>query len=324
VVVSVVGAWVIGAAVLSVLSLRAVRRLFDLRHPWWTNLPAAVLFWGMIGFVVVRSLYSDHYWHRIDWDPLAISLLLIGISLVIDELWARQEMRKTFNWMSLFDEAAVGFIAAGFVVHFRPGIQGPRLLAAGAAVAIALLLELARLFVPREDDVPAENTSALAAELARRREAGERVAYWAAQNPGWLTGLIVAVGALLLFGIMRTYQVFPWVSVVMLLLAVGLVLLYGGLRVSVNQGLLEVRLGMLGIQLLSLPTSEIADASVHPFAPLKDFGGYGVRGNREMKAYFFRGNRGVKVRTRQGRQYLIGSDRPERLATALTAVAGHG
>ncbi len=48
-------------------------------------------------------------------SPLSNSLLLIGLSIGflllsswLDELWARQEKKKTFNWISLFDELAVG------------------------------------------------------------------------------------------------------------------------------------------------------------------------------------------------------------------------
>jgi hypothetical protein len=38
-----------------------------------------------------------------------------------------------------------------------------------------------------------------------------------------------------------------------------------------------------------------------------------------MRAFFFRGERGVKIRFRDGRQFLIGSDHPERLAAAIAA-----
>jgi len=40
-----------------------------------------------------------------------------------------------------------------------------------------------------------------------------------------------------------------------------------------------------------------------------------------MKAYFLKGDRGVKITTRAGKKYLIGSDHPERLAVVIGTVA---
>ena len=64
----------------------------------------------------------------------------------------------------------------------------------------------------------------------------------------------------------------------------------------------------------------IAEAGLHEFAPLKDFGGYGIRFNREMKAYYLRGTRGVLLTTTGGKKYLVGSDHPERLLAVLQAM----
>lgn len=67
---------------------------------------------------------------------------------------------------------------------------------------------------------------------------------------------------------------------------------------------------------------DIATVEVHEFSPLKDFGGYGIRFNREMKAYYLHGTRGVKITVNGGKKYLIGSDRPEQLSTVIRAVTG--
>ena len=41
----------------------------------------------------------------------AISVLFISISIFLDELWARQETAKSFNWLSIFDDVVVGLMA---------------------------------------------------------------------------------------------------------------------------------------------------------------------------------------------------------------------
>jgi hypothetical protein len=71
-----------------------------------------------------------------------------------------------------------------------------------------------------------------------------------------------------------------------------------------------------------LPMDDIAAVEVHEFSPLKDFGGYGIRFNREMKAYYLRGTRDVKITVNGGKKYLIDSDRPEQLSTVIRSVTG--
>ena len=103
---------------------------------------------------------------------------------------------------------------------------------------------------------------------------------------------------------------------------IGILFNRAPLLCKLGPGRMRVRMGVLGVRLLTLETADIAEAVVHSFSPLRDFGGWGIRGNRQMKAYFFSGRRGVKVRTRRGKQYLVGSDRPERLAAVIGAALG--
>ncbi len=77
---------------------------------------------------------------------------------------------------------------------------------------------------------------------------------------------------------------------------------------------------MPGFRVLRLNTAEVTSAELHQFSPLKDFGGYGVRFNREMKAFYLRGDRGVKITMTNGKKYLIGSDTPENLLAVIRAV----
>jgi hypothetical protein len=78
----------------------------------------------------------------------------------------------------------------------------------------------------------------------------------------------------------------------------------------------------LNSKVLRLKTGEIANAELMEFSPMADFGGYGIRFNKEMAAYYMRGNRGVKLTLLNGKKYLIGSDKPEELYAVMQAVAG--
>ena len=331
---------IVMAIVLSVILLRNIKQIFGLEHPWWTHIPAMVLWWitaiviiagGIIGSWPVNYIGNINLFptaRQFALQVLPISLFFIGLSIFLDELWARQEKRKTFNWLSLLDEVTVGFIVASGIarlcsvpITFTPFAMDYQIFIMGVIglifVLFAILIELRRPYIMYEEPIASEDTEALKREFAEKSKSGERFAYWEAQNPIWQTGMIVLISATMIFSAIMSWKESHWTSFFLVVMSPVPFLAYGGLRVLVNSEYVLVRLGMLGVNLLTLPTRDIEEINVHTFAPLHDFGGYGIRINREMKAYYFNGNRGVKIRTKQGKKYLIGSDTPERLAAAV-------
>mgnify|MGYP001768199840 CR=1 FL=1 len=90
----------------------------------------------------------------------------------------------------------------------------------------------------------------------------------------------------------------------------------------VTRNEVTIRWGLLGLKVLRVATAEISGVEKHEFAPIRDFGGYGIRFNSEMKAFFLRGNQGVKLTTTGGRKYLIGSNSVDRLEAVIEGVTG--
>jgi hypothetical protein len=333
----VVGIPLLAAALL----LRRVQSWFTLSSPWWMHLPAASVYGAAAAFAaLVRAMGGPEepiaYLNNVNQYPTfghflsffgPIGVLAIAASVLLDELWTRQEVRKTYNWISLLDEVVIGLLllaAYGKVHHFsfagdtlRHTVTFNRALGVLVAVmlAAAVLLELLRRPAPRQQYAVSEDTSALEAELARRTESGERISYFEGQNPASVTLLVALICAASVFGAVLSWRAsLPWVSLLLLVIAGVAILAYGGTRVTVTSTLLEVRLGTLGIRLLVLPTAEVKEVAVYP-----DGGAEGA-GERELKTLALSGRRGVAVGTISGRRYLIGSDRPERLAVVLRAV----
>lgn len=178
------------------------RRLY---HPLWTHAPAA----GLVVAVVVLAFSSllpervpVHFgangrpdrWGS-PWELVFIALLLIVAWAVIDELWARQERPKAFNWMSLIDECLIGFLA-GFTFA-QVGAVGLRqgefsfpwaasLACAGGAVLAATVLECLRPHRPHEKALETEDTRDLTAQIAERLRSGQPWVYWEKQDPLWM------------------------------------------------------------------------------------------------------------------------------------------
>jgi hypothetical protein len=53
------------------------------------------------------------------------------------------------------------------------------------------------------------------------------------------------------------------------------------------------------------------------YRPFREYGGWGIRFGRQGIAYTVSGDRGVLVRLRNGRSFLLGSKRPESLEIML-------
>lgn len=308
-----------------------------LYHPLWTHVPALAL----IGYIIARFVSSMPLPDRVPlhfnlagqpdrwgspWELFAVtvglSVLYLGIAVLGDELWARQERSKSFNWISLLDELVTGTMAGVFALYgdFGGAIVPPGIEMAVwpvLAVLAASVLEYFRPYVPRDSTYQPEDTRRLELEIGAFVEEGKPWVYWETQNPGWMNWIIVAAVVAMLSGAWSSYLISPVSAVPPAVFALLIIMLYGGMRTAVTPDRIYVKVGLLGIPLLKLRLAELAEVKVHEFSPLREFGGYGIRFNRQMKAYFFRGNVGVLVTTDRDKKYLIGSDHPERLAAVV-------
>jgi len=313
-------------------------------HPLWTHIPAILALVAAAAFTLkamplpdpapIHFTWSgqpDRYgspWMSTIWMA-AIAILYLVLSVVLDEAWARQEERKTFNWISLFDDVTIAALATVQITYVNmlassnyvyPFPWVLTVLAAAVAAGVAIVLEKVRPHRRFQSSLAIEGVSQVKAELTRLVESGQPLAYWEVQNPVYSRVLAVVVPLLMVVVAATAWSEVPWLSVLIALIGIALALVYGGFRTMVTREAVTVRMGMLGLRLLRLKTADIASAELHSFAPLKDFGGYGIRFNKEMKAYFLKGDRGVKITTRAGKKFLIGSDKPERLATVINTL----
>jgi len=109
----------------------------------------------------------------------------------------------------------------------------------------------------------------------------------------------------------------------MIVIGVLLFTIVGGLQTFVTADAVKIRFGLFRLRILNIKTVDITTIAIRKFSPLKDFGGYGMRYGKGMKAYFLGGNRGVKLTLANGKKYLIGSYQPEKLAAAIQTAVEH-
>jgi hypothetical protein len=318
-------------------------------HPLWTHLPAVAVFIIFIIFVIISgplpATVPIHFnsqgvpnaygspWTIIGLN-LGISMLFIATSVTFDELWVRQESKKTFNWLSLFDEITVGAMTGIFVGHLQfirsggPVFTFPWfyfIVFLGSAVVLAVILERARPYRPHAENPATDiSTADLNFKVMITGKLKEKAlfVYWDCQNPVWVSLITIVIPLVLIISAAISWLEQPLVSFVLLPVAILMIIPYGGQRILVTQNNITVRWGILGLQVFHTRIENIALVETHRFSPLRDFGGYGIRFNREMTAYYLRGDRGIKITNLHGRKYLIGSDNPERLVEVIQAIRG--
>jgi hypothetical protein len=109
------------------------------------------------------------------------------------------------------------------------------------------------------------------------------------------------------------------VLLVWLLCGIGLPVLFLllGLEVEVSPNAVIIRFTPLFTRVID--KREIADVEALTYRPLREFGGWGVRGWGGRVAYNVRGDQGVELTLHDGRHVLIGTQRAPELAAAITA-----
>jgi hypothetical protein len=72
-----------------------------------------------------------------------------------------------------------------------------------------------------------------------------------------------------------------------------------------------------------IPLDEIARWEARTYRPILEYGGWGIRCGWKGMAYNVSGNRGVQLQLANGKRLLIGSQRPEELAAAISQAKQH-
>jgi hypothetical protein len=110
-----------------------------------------------------------------------------------------------------------------------------------------------------------------------------------------------------------------WMMVI-LWLAFGfglpLLFLYMKLTVTVTDDAVDIQFRPLVRR--TIPLSSIAHVEARTYAPLREYGGWGIRGGlRGKRAYNVNGDRGVELTLADGRKVMVGSQRAGEMAQAI-------
>ncbi len=92
------------------------------------------------------------------------------------------------------------------------------------------------------------------------------------------------------------------------------------LATEVRRGQMAIALrGLWRLRRVPLDSIQAVETIAHDIA--RDYGGFGIRSTREGKAYVAHGGRGVRLTLAGGEKLIVGSQRPDELAAALSGSA---
>lgn len=107
------------------------------------------------------------------------------------------------------------------------------------------------------------------------------------------------------------------------ILALGVLVeaVFGGLQVQVFDDHLRVSLGRVGWIRKTIAYDTIERLEPVTYRPIREFGGWGVRGFGEKQAWTAQGNRALVLHRSDGSRIYVGAEHPERLAERIKGTA---
>jgi hypothetical protein len=105
-------------------------------------------------------------------------------------------------------------------------------------------------------------------------------------------------------------------------LAFPVLFLVANLTTEVRSDGLYYRFFPFHLRFRRLTAESLVSHEVRTYKPIRDYGGWGIRYGRGSKAYNVSGNRGVMLEMSDGLRLLIGSQKPDDLANAISLAFG--
>ncbi len=114
----------------------------------------------------------------------------------------------------------------------------------------------------------------------------------------------------------ETQHFSPWIyALVAFIFAILISLMTARQTTTVTSQSVDVRFGFF--YRTSVPLADLAQAEAVVYRPIREYGGWGIRGFGRRRALNMRGDRGVLLVRKDGSTLLVGSQKPRELLAAL-------
>lgn len=133
----------------------------------------------------------------------------------------------------------------------------------------------------------------------------------------WIWALIT-VPAVLVFILLGAIQAYVALTAMGVILASVAALIYlARLEVTVDDEAIHVKFFPFHLSIRDISYDEIEEFRSETYSPIMEFGGWGIRWRPGKMAYNVSGDKGVRITRENGREIMIGSQRPDELEEAI-------
>ena len=112
------------------------------------------------------------------------------------------------------------------------------------------------------------------------------------------------------------------VAVIILGLVAVILVSIGGLTVVIRESEMILHLGLVPLITKTVPFKQIKYLRITKYRPIKDFGGWGLRGLGKQQLWSARGTDGLVLNLIEGSELIVGSDDPNKLKERICDLSG--
>ena len=112
------------------------------------------------------------------------------------------------------------------------------------------------------------------------------------------------------------------VAVIILGLVAVILVSIGGLTVVIRESEIILHLGLVPLITKTVPFKQIKYLRITKYRPIKDFGGWGLRGLGKQQLWSARGTDGLVLNLIEGSELIVGSDDPNKLKERICDLSG--
>ena len=143
----------------------------------------------------------------------------------------------------------------------------------------------------------------------------------------WVMLLVLGISAMMWWGFFQQILIgAPWGTnpapdwmmwLFLLIFGLGLPLTFYWMRLIVEVSEDSISIRYVPLANTTVLLSDIQAVEARTYSPIREYGGWGIRGRSNRRAYNVSGDRGVELTMDDGRMIMIGSQKAEELALAI-------
>ncbi len=143
----------------------------------------------------------------------------------------------------------------------------------------------------------------------------------------WVMLLVLGIAAMMWWGFFQQMVLGqPWGSspgpdwmmgLFWLIFGIGFPLAFYNMRLIVEVGSEGIAINYVPLKKTRIDLSNIDTVEARSYKPLLEYGGWGIRGGSNRRAYNVSGSQGVELTLHDGRLIMIGSQKAQELALAI-------